>query len=508
MQTMLKTLIVEDREADAALLIRELRRGGYELIFERVDSEPAMTDAIVHENWDIVFADYSMPNFSVAAALAVIAKSGLDVPLIVVSGSVGEESAVEVMRAGAQDLILKHNLKRLSPAVARELEAAKTRRERRASEARLDSERQLLAQLMQGIPDAICFKDIERRYTRLNDAERANLNLDDNTNVLGKTSDMFVRPEIAQARRAKEEHVLATGEPLVDCVDQISDTAGAVRWVSATLAPIRGPARDVVGLVEIARDITESKRQEQLKNEFIATVSHELRTPLTSIMGAVGLLMGGGAGPLTDQATRMLEIALGNSRRLVSIVNDILDIEKIESERMVFSSNPAEIRALLDQAIQANRDMAAQHRVTLRLDDASTECVAMVDPDRLIQVIANLLSNAIKFSPAGAEVVAGVVLHGDRVHIDVRDHGPGIPEDYKDRIFQKFVQVDATDRRKRGGTGLGLSIARQIVSQFNGDISFEAAPGGGTIFRVTLPALAREAPRNEDAQPAPTLLAG
>src|SRR5260370_979213 len=230
MQQPLKVLIVEDRQHDAALLVRELRRGGYELSYERVDTETTMVDALNRESWDIVCADYSMPQFNSNAALAVIAELGIDVPLIVVSGSVGEETAVEVMRAGAQDLILKHNLKRLPLAVARELEAAKTRRERRNSDAKLDRERQLLQQLMQGIPDAICFKDLSRRYVRLNDAERANLNIDDDIDVIGKTSDSFVTPEIAQKRRAEEDQVLATGEPFVDCAESIPVPAGTVRW--------------------------------------------------------------------------------------------------------------------------------------------------------------------------------------------------------------------------------------------------------------------------------------
>jgi PAS domain S-box-containing protein len=502
----LKTLIVEDRETDAALLIRELRRGGYDPQFERIESEPEMTAALRRQCWDIVLADYSMPEFSVREALALIADAGVDVPLIVVSGSVGEESAVEVTRAGARDLILKHNLRRLCPAVAREIEAARTRQERRVADARLDSERQLLSQLMQGIPDAICFKDRERRYIRLNDAERTNLDIGGDAPILGSTLDSFVSPEIARARKEMEERVLATGDPLVDCVEQIVSAAGNVRWVSVTVAPLRGPDRQIVGLVEIAHDITEKKRQEQLKNEFVATVSHELRTPLTSIMGALGIMVGGGAGPLPDRATRMLDIALGNSRRLVGIVNDILDIEKIESGFMTFHCARIDIRALLIDAIAANRDMAAQFRVHLRLHGTSAEALAFVDPDRTTQVITNLLSNAIKFSPPDAEVVAGVTRRNGQICITVRDNGPGIPADYRDRIFEKFVQVDATDRRERGGTGLGLSIAKQIVTQLNGDISCEPAPGGGTIFRVLLPAI--DAGSAPDREPAPALLAG
>ncbi|MGA8613663.1 MAG: ATP-binding protein [Xanthobacteraceae bacterium] len=485
MQQSLNVLIVEDSERDAALLIRELQRSGYKLAHQRVDSEPAMADAINRQAWDIVLTDYSMPSFDAKAALAVIAKSGMDIPCIVVSGSVGEETAVEVMRAGAQDLILKHNLKRLSVATAREVEAARMRRDRKAADAELDYERQLLRQLMKGIPDAICFKDLERRYTRLNDAERALLNVANDTEAIGKTADGFISNELSQIRRAEEERVLSTGQPLVDCVEKLGASDGTVRWLSATKAPIRNPQGQIVGIVEIARDITESKRQEQLKNEFIATVSHELRTPLTSIMGSVGYLAGGAAGSLSDPVSRLLKIAHDNCQRLVRIVNDILDIEKLESGKMDYDLEPVDIRDLVQKVIQANLSFAAEYGVSIDLEGYRGRAVVLADPDRLAQVITNLLSNAIKFSPRNGEVNIAIETPGDLVSVSVRDHGPGIPADYRDRVFDKFVQVDATDQRKKGGTGLGLSIVKQIVDQLNGTVCVESAPDEGTVFKLT-----------------------
>jgi signal transduction histidine kinase len=238
-----------------------------------------------------------------------------------------------------------------------------------------------------------------------------------------------------------------------------------------------------------ARATLDCERQLLDQNEFIAAVSHELRTPLTSIIATLGFLAGEGAGALPDQAARMLKIALANSRRLVGIVNDILDVEAVRSGKMPFKRAPVELRALLDEAVQANQAMAAQHTVSLRLDDTSAACWVSTDPDRLTQVIDNLVSNAIKFSPRNAEVVLSAGRAGDRARIKVRDHGPGIPPDYRERIFDRFVQVDATDRRRRGGTGLGLSIAREIVTLLGGTIDFESAPGRGTIFKVEIPAL-------------------
>ncbi len=489
MRQPLKALIVDDSEKDTVLLLRELRRGGYELSFERVDNESAMLSAIARQSWDIVLTDYSMPRFNASAALAAIARSGVDLPCIVVSGAVGEETAVEVMRSGAQDLVLKHNLKRLVPVISREMVAARSRRERRLADAELDRERQLLRQLMNGIPDAICFKNLERQYIRLNDAECSILGVEQDGDAIGRTVDELLGTALGKRRRAEEERVLTTGEALLNCVEEVTGPAGTTRWVSATKAPIRGPQGEIVGIVEVARDITESKRQQQLKDEFIATVSHELRTPLTSILGAVGCLVGGAAGALPEAAMRILTIALNNCRRLIAIVNDILDIEKIEAGKMMYDRKPVDVHALAVQVIEANQSFADSYGVALKLDEAANHGEVFVDPQRFSQVLTNLISNAIKFSPRDSEVDISIENHEDEIRIAVRDRGPGIPDDYKSRIFEKFVQVDASDRRPRGGTGLGLSIVKQIVDQLDGTIEFEAARGGGTIFKVAFRAL-------------------
>jgi PAS domain S-box-containing protein len=488
MQQTLHALIAEDSEQDAALLVRQLRNGGFALTYERVETEAAMAAALARQHWDIVLTDYSMPQFNAERVLALIAKSGMDTPCIVVSGAVGEEIAAEVMRAGAHDLVLKRNLKRLLPVITREINAARIRRERKAADAELDRERQLLKQLMQGIPDAICFKDLERRYIRLNGSERAVLNIATDAEAIGKTVDELVAPELASKRRAEEERVLTTGEALLDCMEKIDGTSGSIRWLSATKAPISNARGEIVGMVEITRDITESKRQEQLKDEFIATVSHELRTPLTCILGSVSCLAGGTAGELPDPALRLLRMALNNCRRLVAIVNDILDMEKIQAGKVRYDREAVDVRALAMQVIEANRAFADSYGVVVRLADTAAEGTVDADPQRLAQALTHLLTNAIKFSPRGGEVTVSVENRDQTVSVSVRDQGPGIPDDYKDRIFRKFVQVDASDQRQRGGTGLGLTITKQIVDQLGGQIDFSPAAGGGTVFTVAFKA--------------------
>jgi PAS domain S-box-containing protein len=240
-------------------------------------------------------------------------------------------------------------------------------------------------------------------------------------------------------------------------------------------------------VLSVIVDISERKRLERLKDEFVSTVSHELRTPLTSISGSLGLLIGGATGKLPDSAERLLAIAQSNSQRLVRLVNDILDIEKMESNRIAFNFKRVEARTLVEQAIEANRGFADGYGVRVRLDPASTAGEVHADPDRLVQVVTNLLSNSIKFSPPDGEVMVSVQPHDHLVRISVRDHGPGIPVAFRPHLFEKFAQADASDAGRKGGTGLGLSIVKQIVARLGGAVDFEDAPGGGTVFHVDLP---------------------
>jgi PAS domain S-box-containing protein len=242
--------------------------------------------------------------------------------------------------------------------------------------------------------------------------------------------------------------------------------------------------------VVFVRDISKRKRNERVKDDFVATVSHELRTPLTSIAGSLGLLLGGAAGELPPSAARLLEIAGSNSQRLVRLINDILDIEKIESGKAAFDLKPIDLRSLIGQAIESNRGFADSFCVDVRLEPASAWPTVRADSDRIIQVVTNLMSNAIKFSPAGNEVLVAIEDRGAIARVSVRDHGPGIPEAFKSHIFEKFAQANAFDARRKGGTGLGLNIVKQILDHHGGSVGFEPAPGGGAIFYFELPRIA------------------
>lgn len=250
-------------------------------------------------------------------------------------------------------------------------------------------------------------------------------------------------------------------------------------------------------------DISEDKRNERIKDEFVSTVSHELRTPLTSVTASLALLSAGRAGEMSESASRLVAIAHSNSQRLVRLINDILDIEKFDSGKMVFNFTQVNARAVVEQAIETSQAYADELGVKVRLDPDSVPGEVRADADRLAQVITNLLSNAIKFSPRGEEVVVALAERMNSVRITVRDHGPGIPEDFKNRVFEKFAQADCSDTRQKGGTGLGLSIVKQIVDRLDGVVGFESASGQGTLFFVEIPRWRSSlADRSEDAAPA------
>lgn len=244
------------------------------------------------------------------------------------------------------------------------------------------------------------------------------------------------------------------------------------------------------GLLRALRYATERKRLERLKDEFVSTVSHELRTPLTSIAGSLGLLMGTVTRELSAPAARLLKIAHSNSERLVRLINDILDIEKLESGRVCFDMQQVDLCPLVGHAVDAMQELARNLGVNVRVESTG-EAVAYVraDSDRLVQVITNLLSNAIKFTVARSEVVVMIEKQEDTptVRFSVRDHGTGIPADFRSRIFERFAQADATNARLKGGTGLGLSIVKQIVDRLGGQVGYFDATGGGTVFYVELP---------------------
>jgi len=239
------------------------------------------------------------------------------------------------------------------------------------------------------------------------------------------------------------------------------------------------------------RDISRQRDAEKLKDEFVSTVSHELRTPLTSIAGSLGLIAGGAVGALPEKAARLISIAQSNSQRLVRLINDVLDMEKLASGSLPFHMTESGLADVAQRAIDMTRGYADQLGVELVLE-RETAAAVRGDPDRLIQIVTNLLSNAAKYSPRGEKVTVRVSGDGSTSRLSVADRGPGVPEAFRDRIFSRFAQADASDARGKSGTGLGLYIAKEIAERHGGRLWFESPPGLGAVFHLELPALSAE----------------
>ncbi len=359
--------------------------------------------------------------------------------------------------------------------------------ERVRTEEALQASEYQLRQITDSVPALIAYLDREERYLFHNKAyaEVVGPRLG---SIVGKTLQEVLGDTLYRDIRPNVERVLA-GQPVSYERTQRSAVLGE-RDYAVSYVP-RYEADDqqgqVTGFFAMATDITDMKRMDRMKSEFVSTVSHELRTPLTSIRGSLGLIAGGIAGPLPPAAQGLVDIAKNNCERLIRLINDILDIEKIESGQMRLALQTVALQPLLQQAMAANEGFAAQHDVSLRLQAPDAPVLVHVDTDRLTQVFTNLLSNAVKFSPRAGVVEITLSGRAERVRVEVRDHGPGIPKEFRQRIFQKFSQADSSDTRQKGGTGLGLSISKAIVEKMGGSIGFGHPQGGGATFFFELP---------------------
>lgn len=316
--------------------------------------------------------------------------------------------------------------------------------------------------------------------------------------VIGRNINMLMPEPYHSQHDAYLLHYLTTGQAKVigigrEVVGRRKEGSVFPMELAVSEMSIDG-RRKFTGLV---RDISERKAMERMKNEFISTVSHELRTPLTSIQGALGLILGGATGELPEKSLKLLTIASNNCKRLVRLINDILDLEKIESGKMIFDSKAIEIMPLVQHAIDSNQAYADEFGVTFAVTHEHPGAVVLADNDRLTQVLTNLLSNAAKFSHRGGRVDVAVSSTEQRLRVSVTDYGAGIQEAFRSRIFKKFTQEDGTNTRQKGGTGLGLSISKAIIEQLGGVINYESEPGKQTTFFFELPLY-----RTEQALPA------
>lgn len=414
MKNIIRVLIIEDNEDDAQLEIDELKGGGYDIVFEQIETQKAMREALRDKKWDFIISDFSMPQFSGLDALAVLNETGIDIPFILISGTIGEETAVNAMKAGAHDYIMKNNLKRLVPAFERELKEAKVRQlKREADEALKASVEDLTNQ------NAI-FQALNLKYLKLNEKLKKSL-----------------------------DHIRKMNSELI-----------------------------------ISKD--KAEESDRLKSSFLANMSHEIRTPLNGILGFSSLLKDE---DLTrTNAERYIDIIDSSGQQLLNIINDILDISKIEAGQISVSIEPVNITQLMNELLQQFRHQAEINNLDLILNSANLHENMNINTDgnRLRQILCNLLNNAIKFTSDG-KVEFGLLHRGDFTEFYVSDSGIGIAPKDQLLIFKPFMKVETSLTNKYGGTGLGLSISKAFVEKLGGTITLQSHPDKGSKFIFTLP---------------------
>ncbi|WP_411880742.1 PAS domain S-box protein [Polaromonas sp. YR568] len=364
---------------------------------------------------------------------------------------------------------------------------------RRISEALRASESQL-RQVTDTVPALIAYLDTDQRFRFHNRAYEESFGLN-SEQIAGRPLADVLGPQVYEAVRDRVAEVLA-GHTVRYERTQVTPE-GERRHYAMQYFPRYGEGNDaarVIGFFSLGTDITELRRIDRMKTEFVSTVSHELRTPLTSIRGSLGLISGGVAGELPDAVKTLVAIAKNNCERLIRLINDILDSEKIESGKLRLDLQVTDLRQLVQQALAANEGFATQHGVSLVMRAPDEPLHVRIDGDRMTQVLTNLLSNAVKFSPAGSPVEVRLSRTAQKVRAEVVDAGPGIPEEFSGRIFQKFSQADSSDTRQKGGTGLGLNISRALIEKMGGTIGFSSKAGVGTTFFFEVPEWANPVP--------------
>ncbi len=363
-------------------------------------------------------------------------------------------------------------------------------------QARIREEETLHRALLDSSVDAIVTIDERGLIRRINPALETMFGYN-GEELLGKNVNLLMPEPYRSQHDGYLRNFLETGRSKIIGVGrevEVRCKDGSLIPCDLTITEVKLPGKHL--FKGILRDIRERKRIEQMQKEFIATVSHELRTPLTAISGSLKLLANELSGEANPLANELLEIAGTNAERLILLVNDILDIEKLAAGAMKFTLEAARWSDLVGRTVAANQSYAEQHGTRFELLENTGDADVVVDKDRFVQVLTNLLSNAAKFSPPGRPVKVLSERDGDLLRVTVADQGPGIPESFKEHLFKKFAQAEHADSQRKGGTGLGLYIAKSMIERMGGRIDYESEIGRGSRFYIEIPVY-----RGADAKP-------
>ncbi|WP_017327222.1 ATP-binding protein [Synechococcus sp. PCC 7336] len=492
----LRVLIVEDSEDDALLTVRLLRRGGYRVEFERVETATAMQTALKKQTWDLAIADYTLPQFSAPAALALLQSMQIDLPFIVVSGTIGEDRAVAAMKLGAHDYLMKGQWARLLPAVERELREARERRQRRMAEQGLRRSEQRFRALIENASDIILLLDRAGSVQYASPSVRRSLDIDPQQ-TLGQPFADWLHPD----DRTPAAKILAT----VLAADGTVQTA-EWRWrhrqgdwrVFEAIVKRFDDATRFSGCVVCARDITarlqieemrralERERElTELKLRFFSMASHEFRTPLSVILMAAQMLEHSEPEWLDAKKLRNLHRIQDAAKSMSQMLTDILTIARAEAQKLEFDPQPLNLFEECRQIVEEMESTDAQQSSSIQFVCSGRGDGVCLDRKLLHSILTNLLSNARKYSPAGAEVALQVSVGEEVVTFEIADRGIGILAGDRDRLFELFYRGGNVGQIE--GSGLGLAVVKKCVDRHGGSVLVAGAEGEGTTFVVRIP---------------------
>ncbi|WP_281875207.1 ATP-binding protein [Geobacter hydrogenophilus] len=472
-------LILEDSEDDLLLLLRELRRGGVDPIYERTETADDMRTLLNDRQWDVIIADYNMPRFGAMVGLEIVKEQGLDIPFIIVSGKIGEDLAVAAMKAGAHDYLMKDNLSRLVPAIEREVREADERRRRRQAEEAMRTQFNQISTIFDSLNALVYVVDMDTyRLLYLNKF---------GSQLFGEKWEGRLCYEVIQGGKTlpcdfcTNDKLLLDGKPLPPYIWEYKNMITG-RWYQCIDKAIRWTDGRLVRM-EIAIDITERKEMERMKDEMISAVSHEMHTPLTAMIGFTEFLLENEVD--REQQKNCLQTIHKETERLSELINNFLQLQRLKASMVKFRITPVTVGLLLNDAAALYAAASKKHTIVV-------ECPPDLPPvrgneEQLYQVAGNLISNAIKYSPDGGTITLGGRADRDMVIFWVKDEGIGIAPEFQERVFERFFRVDNSDRRKVGGAGLGLTLVREIVAAHGGRVWVESTPGAGSTFFVSLP---------------------
>jgi PAS domain S-box-containing protein len=506
----LRLLVVEDADDDYRILLREVRRGGYEVVSDRVTNAAELAKAF-EQKWDLLITDWLLPGFGGLQAIEATVARGDGMPCIVISGTPNEDEAIAAMRAGALDFLSKDRPMRFVPAIERALREAAELQRRIASERELRMSEERYRSAFDRAPEALLTFDLDhlkimdanhaaaKLYGRsvddlrtCNFVELSAAKLEDGRNSLEVATEVLLRmrkgAELAPfewlARAQSGEHIPAE----VHLVRLAGDQRRLVRLTVIDLRERRKLEEIRQRTIELELQNRRIQEASRLKSEFLANMSHELRTPLNAIIGFSELLHDGQVSVSAPEHHEFLGDILTSGRHLLQLINDVLDLAKVEAGKLDFRPENVELSKLVNEIVSITRTTAATKRITVeaQVDPSLTDIV--IDPGRFKQIAYNYLSNALKFTPENGRVyVRCVAAENQTFRLEVEDTGVGISAQDLGRLFVEFQQLEQGSAKKHQGTGLGLALTRRLVEAQGGAIGVHSQVGVGSTFHAVLP---------------------